>query len=635
MYCNKKTSHAVRTGSFAAFITFYREKDAMNAITNMNGKQIEIDGNRRILKATTGSTKYCSYFLRGSNCSNPQCLYLHDWANKEDVVTKEELNDFGPPTNHSNHSSSYHNGSSNGYSNGNSLRLDLDSRSDGYNLDNDEYDDDDEDYSYNQGPRNRANSDHYISSKAPTTNTTAIRITSKSTKATNSGISKFDYTRVVKQGLTNHNDNNHHRDNHHHHRDHHRNHLTINTNADNIDYPEFPPLGSKSKPITPNSHHTMSNGNSSHSNNSFKHLNKTPPVRPQKHRTKPPIISSHPSQHHGRSRRQQAQIQLIQQQQRQQSIPLQHNNHHQIPLNETESKSEKLTAISNPNINDQPPKISLDDTHSVDGSHRDNRTRNKPKQSMNVNDINTINMDQSQESDRYSTKSVNFDNYVDIVHGDDNVIKGDLNHGNKKKGKPRSKSSDANKRNKSNHSHSKSPKQSPKSPKSSSSQIDHQQMTHKSSSKVKDHHKVKQTQSVSSQSHSQSRSKPPSKVKSKSRSKSKTKSTVKSKSKSNSNSPKKQPQRQSHRAVAKLLLNELMKNKESPSSNTSSQHRVSSEYGEFKMSDLLKDGMLTSEELMMDQYNYYYFLQSDQLIFEQFHKQFHHHQTQKLQKSKA
>ena len=83
--------------------------------------------------------------------------------------------------------------------------------------------------------------------------------------------------------------------------------------------------------------------------------------------------------------------------------------------------------------------------------------------------------------------------------------------------------------------------------------------------------------------------------------------------------------------MAKLLLNELMKNKSSLSSSES--HTVTSEYGEFKMSDLLKDGMLTTEELMMDQYNHYFL--SDQIIFEQFHKQFHHHCTQKLQKSKA
>ena len=35
VYCNKKTMHAVRTGSFAAFITYYNQKDALSAIQGM------------------------------------------------------------------------------------------------------------------------------------------------------------------------------------------------------------------------------------------------------------------------------------------------------------------------------------------------------------------------------------------------------------------------------------------------------------------------------------------------------------------------------------------------------------------------------------------------------------------------
>ena len=51
------------------------------------------------------------------------------------------------------------------------------------------------------------------------------------------------------------------------------------------------------------------------------------------------------------------------------------------------------------------------------------------------------------------------------------------------------------------------------------------------------------------------------------------------------------------------------------------------QYNGFRLSDLLKDGMLSSDELMIemeqsDYYNYYYFLQSDKQIYQQFHKQF-------------
>ena len=35
--------------------------------------------------------KYCFAFIRGQKCSNPDCLYLHHLAPKEDCFTKEEM----------------------------------------------------------------------------------------------------------------------------------------------------------------------------------------------------------------------------------------------------------------------------------------------------------------------------------------------------------------------------------------------------------------------------------------------------------------------------------------------------------------------------------------------------------------
>eukprot|EP01083_Nonionella_stella_P074446 201945_1 len=200
VYCNKKTSHAARTGSFAAFITFYRESDAMKAIQSMNGKYL--DDGHRMLKATTGSTKYCSYFLRGSSCSNPQCLYLHEWANKEDVVTKEELNDFGPIST----------------STSTSIKLNDTSASCTNEMDDDQ--------------------DNNI------TNRTVL--SSKKTKIAK--ISKFDYTRIVKKGIMNEHQNQTQNQTQH-------NHMQTQTPQ----HPEYPPLeqpksiknANKTPPIRP------------------------------------------------------------------------------------------------------------------------------------------------------------------------------------------------------------------------------------------------------------------------------------------------------------------------------------------------------------------------------------------------
>merc|ERR1712228_816292 len=97
-------------------------------------------------------------------------------------------------------------------------------------------------------------------------------------------------------------------------------------------------------------------------------------------------------------------------------------------------------------------------------------------------------------------------------------------------------------------------------------------------------------------------------------------------------------EKRSHRAVAKILLDELM------SSNRS--RKSMNKYTGFRLSDLLKDGMLSSDELMIemeqsDYYNYYYFLQSDEQIYQQFHKQFFNQfggaarKLQKMQKTNA
>jgi hypothetical protein len=42
-------------------------------------------------RASFGTTKYCSYFLRGIQCVNPECMYLHDYGDEEDTFNKEEI----------------------------------------------------------------------------------------------------------------------------------------------------------------------------------------------------------------------------------------------------------------------------------------------------------------------------------------------------------------------------------------------------------------------------------------------------------------------------------------------------------------------------------------------------------------
>jgi len=74
--------------SYSAYITFATERDAYNAIQAVDNFQFE----GRTIRASYGTTKYCTYFLRNQACPNSECLYLHSLGNQDDCFTKEEIN---------------------------------------------------------------------------------------------------------------------------------------------------------------------------------------------------------------------------------------------------------------------------------------------------------------------------------------------------------------------------------------------------------------------------------------------------------------------------------------------------------------------------------------------------------------
>lgn len=44
-----------------------------------------------ILRASFGTTKYCNSFIRGVECANPDCLYLHKEAPDRDCFLRDEM----------------------------------------------------------------------------------------------------------------------------------------------------------------------------------------------------------------------------------------------------------------------------------------------------------------------------------------------------------------------------------------------------------------------------------------------------------------------------------------------------------------------------------------------------------------
>ncbi|CAD5225764.1 unnamed protein product [Bursaphelenchus xylophilus] len=73
--------------SCTAYVTYEKVESALRAIEAVNNLIVE----GRMLKASLGTTKYCSTFLRGSACHKPECMYLHEIADDEISFTKEDM----------------------------------------------------------------------------------------------------------------------------------------------------------------------------------------------------------------------------------------------------------------------------------------------------------------------------------------------------------------------------------------------------------------------------------------------------------------------------------------------------------------------------------------------------------------
>ncbi|OIR57605.1 MAG: CCR4-NOT transcription complex subunit 4, MOT2 [Amphiamblys sp. WSBS2006] len=83
---NTRNLAGASTG-IAVYVTYKNEDDAERAIAHIDGSVYE----GRVIRATYGTTKYCSFFLRGMPCPNSDCMYLHDVGRPEKSYTKEQM----------------------------------------------------------------------------------------------------------------------------------------------------------------------------------------------------------------------------------------------------------------------------------------------------------------------------------------------------------------------------------------------------------------------------------------------------------------------------------------------------------------------------------------------------------------
>ena len=83
----KLAQHFKKTPSASAYVTYSKADEALKAIQTVNNVQID----NRVLKASLGTTKYCSHFLKGIQCPKVDCMYLHDLGEDNASFTKEQM----------------------------------------------------------------------------------------------------------------------------------------------------------------------------------------------------------------------------------------------------------------------------------------------------------------------------------------------------------------------------------------------------------------------------------------------------------------------------------------------------------------------------------------------------------------
>jgi CCR4-NOT transcription complex subunit 4 len=76
-----------RRASASAYVTFVHKEDTLACILAMDGFYMD----NRNIRASYGTSKYCSAFIKSVRCNNPECTYLHEMGASEDTFTKQEI----------------------------------------------------------------------------------------------------------------------------------------------------------------------------------------------------------------------------------------------------------------------------------------------------------------------------------------------------------------------------------------------------------------------------------------------------------------------------------------------------------------------------------------------------------------
>ncbi|KAG9999740.1 hypothetical protein KCU78_g15739, partial [Aureobasidium melanogenum] len=82
-----KAKDNINPQSVGVYVTYARKQDAASCIAAVDGSQ----NGDRVLRAQFGTTKYCSAYLRNEQCSNRNCMFLHEPGEENDSFTRQDL----------------------------------------------------------------------------------------------------------------------------------------------------------------------------------------------------------------------------------------------------------------------------------------------------------------------------------------------------------------------------------------------------------------------------------------------------------------------------------------------------------------------------------------------------------------
>ena len=87
---NQSNTNPGVSPNLGIYVTYGTKEEAQRAMEAIDGSLNE----GRVLRASYGTTKYCTAYLRNIPCQNPNCMYLHEAGNDQDSYSREDMSTF-------------------------------------------------------------------------------------------------------------------------------------------------------------------------------------------------------------------------------------------------------------------------------------------------------------------------------------------------------------------------------------------------------------------------------------------------------------------------------------------------------------------------------------------------------------